>query len=68
MLSWKAEKRKPEIIMDESFEPVVEINKDKFTDQERELILQVVARDEDILRQEKSRIEWGYIIFFLISW
>lgn len=43
--------------MDESFEPVVEINKDKFTDQERELILQVVARDEDILRQEKSRIE-----------
>ena len=63
MLSWKAEKRKPEIIMDESFEPVVEINKDKFTDQERELILQVVARDEDILRQEKSRIEWGYIIF-----
>ena len=43
--------------MDESFENVIEINKDEFTDQERELILQVVARDEDILRQEKSRIE-----------
>ena len=43
--------------MDESFENVVEIDKDKYTDQERELILQVVARDEDVLRQEKSRIE-----------
>eukprot|EP00111_Clytia_hemisphaerica_P002879 TCONS_00008147-protein len=43
--------------MDDSFEPVIEINKDEFTDQERRLILEVVARDEDVLRQEKSRIE-----------
>lgn len=38
------------------FDPVVNIDKKKFTDTERNLILKVVARDEDIRRQEKNRI------------
>lgn len=36
---------------------VVQIDAQRFTDTEREIILQVVARDEDIRLQEKTRIE-----------
>lgn len=40
------------------FDPVVNIDKKRFTDTERNLILQVVARDEDIRRQERNRIRY----------
>ncbi|XP_057306003.1 uncharacterized protein LOC130644420 isoform X3 [Hydractinia symbiolongicarpus] len=41
----------------DSLEPVVDIDAYEFTDTERQLILKVIARDEDIRVQEKSRIE-----------
>ena len=42
---------------DSEFEEAVRINTENFTDTEKEIILQVVARDEQIRIQEKSRIE-----------
>lgn len=41
----------------DSLEPVVDIDAYEFTDTERQLILNVIARDEDVRVQEKSRIE-----------
>ena len=47
-------------------EAVVQIDPKKFTDTERDLILQVVARDEEIRRQEKSRIEYVFAYTILV--
>lgn len=48
----------------DSLEPVVDIDAYEFTDTERQLILNVIARDEDVRVQEKSRIEW---VNFLVN-
>ena len=40
-----------------TFDPVVDIDAGKFTEAEKNILLKVVARDEEIRIQEKSKIE-----------